>query len=255
MVLRARRVFVASVRRGLRSRAPRLRGRRAPRRAPRSSPASTRSRGRRSRWGAIGSRSRTSRRPAPSRTISSSPPTRSTRCSTPRWCSSSVAASNLPWRRPPSSATARPWSCSRVAPNDPHVWLDPIRMASIVRTAQRELTKADPKGRGVYARNADAGARRAVRARHSLSRRPRALRARRDRHRARGVRSSRQALRPAPGRRSRTLTRRRTRRPPHRAAHRSREAAGRHHGLHRGAGLAPDRRRRSRARPACTPRR
>ncbi len=35
---------------------------------------------------------------------------------------------------------------------DPHVWLDPVRMASIVRTAQRELTKADPKGRAVYAR-------------------------------------------------------------------------------------------------------
>ena len=38
--------------------------------------------------------------------------------------------------------------------SDPHVWLDPIRMASIVRTAQRELTKGDPKGRAVYARNA-----------------------------------------------------------------------------------------------------
>jgi zinc transport system substrate-binding protein len=37
---------------------------------------------------------------------------------------------------------------------DPHVWLDPIRMASIVRTVQRELTKADPKGRAPYARNA-----------------------------------------------------------------------------------------------------
>lgn len=37
---------------------------------------------------------------------------------------------------------------------DPHVWLDPVRMATIVRTVQRELTKADPKGRAVYARNA-----------------------------------------------------------------------------------------------------
>src|SRR3954471_15394149 len=27
--------------------------------------------------------------------------------------------------------------------NDPHVWLDPVRMASIVRTTQHELTKAD----------------------------------------------------------------------------------------------------------------
>jgi len=38
---------------------------------------------------------------------------------------------------------------------DPHVWLDPVRMAAIVRTVQRELTKVDPKGRAVYARNAD----------------------------------------------------------------------------------------------------
>ncbi len=38
--------------------------------------------------------------------------------------------------------------------SDPHVWLDPIRMASIVRTVQHELTKADPKGRPLYARNA-----------------------------------------------------------------------------------------------------
>lgn len=37
---------------------------------------------------------------------------------------------------------------------DPHVWLDPVRMATIVRTVQRELTKVDPKGRAVYARNA-----------------------------------------------------------------------------------------------------
>src|SRR4051794_25374339 len=37
---------------------------------------------------------------------------------------------------------------------DPHVWLDPVRMASIVRTVQRELTKADPNGQPVYARNA-----------------------------------------------------------------------------------------------------
>ncbi|HEY3671224.1 MAG TPA: zinc ABC transporter substrate-binding protein [Acidimicrobiia bacterium] len=38
---------------------------------------------------------------------------------------------------------------------DPHVWLDPVRMAAIVRTVRRELTKADPKGRAVYARNAE----------------------------------------------------------------------------------------------------
>jgi zinc transport system substrate-binding protein len=37
---------------------------------------------------------------------------------------------------------------------DPHVWLDPVQMAAIVRTVQRELTKVDPKGRAVYARNA-----------------------------------------------------------------------------------------------------
>ena len=39
---------------------------------------------------------------------------------------------------------------------DPHVWLDPVLMQDIVRTVQRGLTKADPKGAGTYARNADA---------------------------------------------------------------------------------------------------
>jgi zinc transport system substrate-binding protein len=37
---------------------------------------------------------------------------------------------------------------------DPHIWLDPVRMAGIVRTVQRQLAKADPKGGAVYARNA-----------------------------------------------------------------------------------------------------
>jgi zinc transport system substrate-binding protein len=37
---------------------------------------------------------------------------------------------------------------------DPHIWLDPVRMATIVRTVQRELTKVDPKGRAQYSRNA-----------------------------------------------------------------------------------------------------
>jgi zinc transport system substrate-binding protein len=37
---------------------------------------------------------------------------------------------------------------------DPHIWLDPVQMATIVRSVQRELSKADPKGRAVYARNA-----------------------------------------------------------------------------------------------------
>jgi len=38
--------------------------------------------------------------------------------------------------------------------NDPHVWLDPVRMAAIVRIVQREVIRADPKGRILYARNA-----------------------------------------------------------------------------------------------------
>src|ERR1700750_2616962 len=38
---------------------------------------------------------------------------------------------------------------------DPHIWLDPVRMTAIVRTVQRRLSEADPKGRAVYARNAD----------------------------------------------------------------------------------------------------
>jgi len=37
---------------------------------------------------------------------------------------------------------------------DPHVWLDPQRMQRIVRSVQTELTRVDPKGRAVYARNA-----------------------------------------------------------------------------------------------------
>jgi zinc transport system substrate-binding protein len=39
---------------------------------------------------------------------------------------------------------------------DPHVWLDPVLMQHIVRTVQTALTKADPKGRAAYTRNADA---------------------------------------------------------------------------------------------------
>lgn len=39
---------------------------------------------------------------------------------------------------------------------DPHVWLDPALMRDIVRQVQTALTRADPKGRAVYARNADA---------------------------------------------------------------------------------------------------
>ena len=38
---------------------------------------------------------------------------------------------------------------------DPHIWLDPVRMKAIVRRVQRSLTQSDPKGRAVYARNAD----------------------------------------------------------------------------------------------------
>jgi zinc transport system substrate-binding protein len=38
---------------------------------------------------------------------------------------------------------------------DPHVWLDPVLMQHIVRQVQTALTRADPKGRAVYARNAD----------------------------------------------------------------------------------------------------
>jgi zinc transport system substrate-binding protein len=38
---------------------------------------------------------------------------------------------------------------------DPHVWLDPVLMQDLVRQVQRSLTRADPKGRAVYTRNAD----------------------------------------------------------------------------------------------------
>jgi zinc transport system substrate-binding protein len=39
---------------------------------------------------------------------------------------------------------------------DPHVWLDPVLMQHIVQQVQTALTKADPKGRAIYTRNADA---------------------------------------------------------------------------------------------------
>jgi zinc transport system substrate-binding protein len=45
-------------------------------------------------------------------------------------------------------------SLLRAGTKDPHIWLDPVRMEGIVRTVQRELTRVDPKGRAVYARNA-----------------------------------------------------------------------------------------------------
>ncbi len=46
-------------------------------------------------------------------------------------------------------------SLLRAATRDPHIWLDPVRMKSIVRRVQRALVKVDPSGRAVYARNAD----------------------------------------------------------------------------------------------------
>jgi zinc transport system substrate-binding protein len=45
-------------------------------------------------------------------------------------------------------------SLLRPGTKDPHIWLDPVRMEGIVRTVQRGLTRVDPKGRAVYARNA-----------------------------------------------------------------------------------------------------
>lgn len=42
----------------------------------------------------------------------------------------------------------------RAHTDDPHVWLDPVRMQGIVRDIQRGLTRADPAGRQTYARNA-----------------------------------------------------------------------------------------------------
>jgi zinc transport system substrate-binding protein len=45
-------------------------------------------------------------------------------------------------------------SLLRAGMKDPHIWLDPVRMEAIVRKVQRGLTNVDPKGRAVYARNA-----------------------------------------------------------------------------------------------------
>jgi zinc transport system substrate-binding protein len=43
----------------------------------------------------------------------------------------------------------------RPGTTDPHIWLDPVRMAAIVRTEERALVRADPKGRAAYERNAE----------------------------------------------------------------------------------------------------
>ena len=83
---------------------------------------------------------------------------------------------------------------------------DPVRMAMIVRSVQRGLTKADPKGRAMYAANARRCARRAARARREVSQRARVLRAPRDRDRARGVRAPRRPVRAPTGGCGRTLT-------------------------------------------------
>jgi len=40
--------------------------------------------------------------------------------------------------------------------NDPHVWLDPVLMRRVVEQVRSSLTKADPQGATVYARNAAA---------------------------------------------------------------------------------------------------
>jgi zinc transport system substrate-binding protein len=40
--------------------------------------------------------------------------------------------------------------------SDPHVWLDPVRMAGIVTDVQRALTKLDPHGGAAYRANANA---------------------------------------------------------------------------------------------------
>jgi len=40
--------------------------------------------------------------------------------------------------------------------SDPHVWLDPVLMRKVVSQERASLTKADPSGRAVYARNAAA---------------------------------------------------------------------------------------------------
>jgi len=40
--------------------------------------------------------------------------------------------------------------------NDPHVWLDPVLMRRVVEQVRASLTKADPQGAKVYARNAAA---------------------------------------------------------------------------------------------------
>ena len=128
------------------------------------SPASTRSRGRRSRWAATGcghqphARRRGAARPRAHPRPDRRGARRQGRVRSRARLPARGRAGGRAARRPDRAAAPR-------GTKDPHVWLDPVRMAAIVRTVQRELTKADPKGRAVYARNAERGARRARRAR------------------------------------------------------------------------------------------
>jgi zinc transport system substrate-binding protein len=43
---------------------------------------------------------------------------------------------------------------AKAHPDDPHVWLDPVLMQSLVTQVERALTKADPTHRKIYARRA-----------------------------------------------------------------------------------------------------
>src|SRR5262249_35932324 len=47
-------------------------------------------------------------------------------------------------------------AAAKAHPNDPHVWLDPVLMQSLVTRIEHALSKAAPTNRKVYARNARA---------------------------------------------------------------------------------------------------
>ena len=90
---------------------------------------------------------------------------------------------------------------------DPHVWLDPVRFATIADQIGRRLGQADPAHAADYTARAAADARRADRAEHRDGRRPAAVHPARDRHQPQRVQLPGHPLRPDPGRDHRHLPR------------------------------------------------
>ena len=141
---------------------------------------------------------------------------------------------------------------------DPHFWLDPTRLADVADGAGRRLRPARPGQRRRLPRQRGGARRRPRRARRRVPHGPGAVPHPRARHRPRGLRLPRRALRPAPGGGRRREPRHRAGRRDAARPQRPRARRRRHDGLLREPGLPRARRDRrprgrrpgGRARPA-----